>query len=112
MLVGGFGDAGVPFELLHALLEQVPGLHALGRDRLYEAGMTSLALYFVAKAKDLVETARIEPRWRRSFDAAVVRREVSDAFVAGRLTGEGLTFGTLPPGLDFAAIIDRARAAA
>lgn len=38
--------------------------------------------------------------------------EVSDAFVAGRLTGEGLTFGTLPPGLDFAAIIDRARAAA
>ncbi len=47
--------------IVHALLAQVPGLHALGRDRLYEAGMTSLALYFVAKARDLVDAARLDP---------------------------------------------------
>ena len=35
---------------------------------------------------------------------------VADAFCASRLTGDrGLAFGTLPPGLDVAAIVDRAR---
>lgn len=66
--------------IVHALLAQVPGLHALGRDRLYEAGMTSLALYFVAKAKDLVETARLEPRVAERVVERFVgyRREASD----------------------------------
>jgi hypothetical protein len=66
--------------ILHALLEQVPGLHALGRDRLYEAGMTSLALYFVAKARDLVETARLDPGVAERVVERFVgyRREASD----------------------------------
>lgn len=66
--------------IVHALLEQVPGLHALGRDRLYEAGMTSLALYFVAKAKDLVETARLDQAVADRVVERFVgyRREASD----------------------------------
>jgi hypothetical protein len=47
--------------IVHALLAQVPGLHKVGIDRLYEQGMTSLALYWVARPSDLVETARLEP---------------------------------------------------
>jgi putative acyl-CoA dehydrogenase len=39
--------------------------------------------------------------------------EVADAFCASRLTGEGdRVFGTLPTGLEFEKIIDRARPAA
>ena len=66
--------------IVHALLDQVPGLHTLGRDRLYEAGMTSLALYFVAKAKDLVETARLDPGVADRVVERFVgyRRETSD----------------------------------
>lgn len=66
--------------IVHALLEQVPGLHALGRDRLYEAGMTSLVLYFVAKSKDLVETARLDPGVADRVVERFVgyRRETSD----------------------------------
>jgi putative acyl-CoA dehydrogenase len=36
---------------------------------------------------------------------------VSDAFCAARLGGGGLAYGTLPPGADAAAIVERARAA-
>jgi putative acyl-CoA dehydrogenase len=43
----------------------------------------------------------------------LVRRsppEVAGTFVASRLEGDaGLAFGTLAPGTDFAAIVDRAR---
>jgi putative acyl-CoA dehydrogenase len=35
---------------------------------------------------------------------------VADAFCASRLAGDaGLAFGTLPPGLDFRAIVERHR---
>jgi hypothetical protein len=47
--------------IVHALLAQVPGLHKVGIDRLYAHGMTSLALYWVARPADLVEAARLEP---------------------------------------------------
>jgi len=54
------------------------------------------------------------------MEAALLTRlapaPVSDAFCASRLAGEdagsggpGVTFGTLPPGLDLAGIADRTR---
>jgi hypothetical protein len=47
--------------IVHALLAQVAGLHEVGMDRLYETGMTSLALYYVSRPGDLVESARLDP---------------------------------------------------
>ena len=51
--------------------------------------------------------------WRWFFKAPLLVRHghpaVADAFCASRLDGDrGLAFGTLPPGLDLAAIIERA----
>lgn len=61
--------------IVHALLAQVPGLHKVGIDRLYGHGMTSLALYWVARPADLVEAARLEPS---------VAQRVVDRFAAYR----------------------------
>jgi putative acyl-CoA dehydrogenase len=48
----------------------------------------------------------------RVADASVTSR-VADASVTSRVDGDGgRAFGTLPPGLDLAAIVDRARPAA
>jgi putative acyl-CoA dehydrogenase len=70
------------------------------------------------------EVATIEPRARRIVERMALALQgsllvrygdpaVADAFVASRLSGDwGQAFGTLPPGLDFAAIIDRHRAVA
>ena len=75
----------------------------------------------VPDAKDaLTDTATIELRARRVAErmalvlqASLLVRHghpaVADAFCASRLAGDwGAAFGTLPPGLDLAPIIDRA----
>ncbi|MHB8681820.1 MAG: acyl-CoA dehydrogenase family protein [Acidimicrobiales bacterium] len=71
--------------------------------------------------KELADTTEVEARARRIVEAMalalqgslVVRHSppaVADAFCASRLGGEaGLAFGTLPPGLDTAAIVERHR---
>ncbi|HEU5471645.1 MAG TPA: acyl-CoA dehydrogenase family protein [Actinophytocola sp.] len=71
--------------------------------------------------KELADTSAIELRARRLVESMalvlqgslLVRHApaaVADAFCASRLGGDwGVAFGTLPPGTDTAAIIDRAR---
>ncbi len=66
--------------IVHALLAQVPGLHPVGMDRLYETGMTSLALFYVARPEDLMESAHVEaPVARRIVERfAAYRREATE----------------------------------
>ncbi|WBB58359.1 acyl-CoA dehydrogenase family protein [Streptomyces sp. WMMC500] len=71
--------------------------------------------------KDLADVTAVEYRARRVVESmalvlqgALLHRHgnaaVADAFCAARLDGDGgLAFGTLPPGVDTAAILDRAR---
>ena len=41
--------------IVHSLLQQVPGLQKVGIDRIYAAGLTSLALFYVARPTDIAE---------------------------------------------------------
>jgi putative acyl-CoA dehydrogenase len=72
----------------------------------------------------LADSSEIETRARRIVEAMALALQasllirsgsaaVADGFCAGRLDpdGSGLVYGTLPAGVDFGAIIDRARAA-
>jgi putative acyl-CoA dehydrogenase len=61
-----------------------------------------------SRARRLVE--RMALAWQGSLMVRHGHPAVADAFVASRLSGDwGRAFGTLPPGLDLGAIIDRAR---
>jgi putative acyl-CoA dehydrogenase len=77
---------------------------------------------FVGRLRqELADFSAIETRARRlveglalAFQASLLVRHsepaVAEAFCASRLGGDhGLALGTLPPGLDYAAIIERAR---
>jgi putative acyl-CoA dehydrogenase len=71
----------------------------------------------------LAQLADGDPQWQArrlvedlalAFQASLLLRDapgtVADAFCAGRLGGGGRAFGTLPPGVDADAILDRALA--
>jgi putative acyl-CoA dehydrogenase len=70
---------------------------------------------------DLGDVVGIEARARRVVEAMALALQgsllvrhghpaVAEAFLASRLTGEeGLALGTLPPGVDIGAIVERAR---
>lgn len=45
--------------IVHTLLQQVPGLNKVGTDRIYGAGLTSLALFYVARPNDIAELTGI-----------------------------------------------------
>ena len=45
--------------IVHTLLQQVPGLNKVGTDRIYSAGLTSLALFYVARPNDIAELTGI-----------------------------------------------------
>lgn len=87
---------------------------AKGENRHYDAHLQRLQAA-------LADREDMEPRARRlteevalALQASVLIRAgnaaVSDAFCAARLGGDaGLAFGTLPPGLDLKAIVERAR---
>jgi putative acyl-CoA dehydrogenase len=87
--------------------------HALGAD-------SRLDTAFAALETELADTSSIEVRARRLVEqmalvlqgSLLVRNAppyVADAFCASRLDGDwGHAFGTLPPGVDTAAIVDRA----
>ncbi len=87
---------------------------AAGADKRLDAFVGSLK-------KDLTDTENMQLRARRVVEkmglalqgSILVRagnEEVADAFCASRLGGNGgLAFGTLPAGLDYPAIIERAR---
>jgi putative acyl-CoA dehydrogenase len=89
---------------------------AAGTDRRFDQAVADLRT-------EMSDTGDAEPRARRLVErlalvfqgALLVQHappEVADAFCASRLAGDGgRTFGTLPPGVDTAAIVDRARPA-
>lgn len=45
--------------IVHTLIQQVPGLNKVGTDRIYSAGLTSLALFYVARPNDIAELTGI-----------------------------------------------------
>ena len=87
------------------------------------AGGTDARLdgFVAALQKELADGRSVETRARRlvermalALEGALLVRHgdaaVAEAFLASRLTGDhGLAFGTLPPGIDVARIIERAR---
>jgi putative acyl-CoA dehydrogenase len=99
-------------DTLHVFLDKVRS--AAGSDRRITARCDAIA-------ENLRKSDEIELRARRVVeDMALVLQAalliehapafVADAFCTSRLTGDaGRTFGTLPRGVDFAQIIDRAR---
>jgi putative acyl-CoA dehydrogenase len=101
-------------EAVEAFLEEL-GL-ARGADRRLDA-------FVVALRNDLRDFTAMETRARRVVERMAVAlqgallvmhgdRAVADAFCASRLAGDhGLAFGTLPSGVDFRRIIERARPA-
>ena len=109
-------------DVLRALLREPESGPALFAELEESAGADPRLDAHVAKLRsELADTADIEARARRVVEAMalalqgslVVRyspREVTDAFCASRLAGDaGHAFGTLPPGLDFRAIVERHR---
>ncbi len=87
---------------------------AAGADARYDAAVARVR-------KEFGDIAGIEARARRVVEAMALALQgslllrfghpaVADAFCASRLAGEeGLAFGTLPPGVDAGAVIDRAQ---
>jgi putative acyl-CoA dehydrogenase len=92
-------------------------LAAAGSDARFDAHCRRLDAE-LASSDDLeVRARRIVETMALALQASLLIRfgstAVADAFCAGRLDpdGSGLVYGTLPAGVDFGAIIDRARAA-
>jgi putative acyl-CoA dehydrogenase len=87
---------------------------------LARGGDARLDAFVAALRRDLGDFEHIETRARRlverlalAFQGSLLVRHadgpVADAFCGSRLTGDyGLALGTLPPGGDFAAIIEHA----
>jgi putative acyl-CoA dehydrogenase len=109
-------------DVLRALLKEPEAAPALFAELDESAGADPRLDAHVARLrKELGDPADIELRARRVVEAMalalqgslVVRyasREVAEAFCASRLAGDaGHVFGTLPPGIDFRAIIERNR---
>lgn len=111
-------------DVLRALRKEPGALEALGAELdLARGGNAHLDAFLSRLERDLLKENAVEARARRmveqlalALQAALLVRHappaVADAFCASRLAGEGgLLFGTLPAGVDFAAIIERARPA-
>ncbi|MFB4314610.1 acyl-CoA dehydrogenase family protein [Actinomadura sp. 21ATH] len=108
-------------DVLRAMLKEPGSVEALFDEIGLAAGADPRLDAAIAEAKDsLTDVATIELRARRvverlalTLQASLLVRHghpaVADAFCATRLAGDwGHAFGTLPPGLDLAPIIDRA----
>jgi putative acyl-CoA dehydrogenase len=109
-------------DVLRALLKEPEAAPALFAELEESAGADPRLDAHVAKLRaELTDPVEIEARARRVVEtmalalqgSLVVRhspRDVADAFCASRLAGDaGHAFGTLPPGLDFGAIVERHR---
>jgi putative acyl-CoA dehydrogenase len=108
-------------DALRAMMRQPETVEAFFEEVESAAGADARLDAAVRRVKDsLADTATIEPAARRIVErlalvlqgSLLVRHghpAVADAFCASRLGGDwGTAFGTLPPGLDFGAIIARA----
>jgi putative acyl-CoA dehydrogenase len=111
-------------DVLRALRKEPGALEALGAEfDLARGGNAHLDAFLSRLERDLLKESAVEAQARRmveqlalALQAALLVRHappaVADAFCASRLSGEGgLLFGALPAGVDFAAIIERARPA-
>src|SRR5581483_10659493 len=107
-------------DLLRALTKQPDVLdawraevaRAAGADRRFDAALADLS---AARARDAepFSARRLVERMALVMQASLLLRHapaaVAEAFCAGRLGGDrGAAFGTLPPGVDARAIVDRA----
>jgi putative acyl-CoA dehydrogenase len=108
-------------DVLRAVIKEPQTVEAFFAEVDLAAGADARLDTAVHDVKDtLTDLTTIEPRARRIVErlalvlqgALLVRHghpAVADAFCASRLGGDwGHAFGTLPPGLDFATIIERA----
>ena len=85
-----------------------------GGDRRFDAYCDKLKSQWKSLAADPLQARRLVERLALALQGSLLVRfsppAVADAFCATRLAGDGgLVFGTLPAGIDFDAIIQRAR---
>jgi putative acyl-CoA dehydrogenase len=86
---------------------------ARGLDGRFDRFLDRLGIEFADRGEMEVRARRLVEALALALEAALLLRhgpaDVADAFCASRLGGDhGLTFGTLPAGLDLTAIIERA----
>jgi putative acyl-CoA dehydrogenase len=85
---------------------------ARGADRRFDAALTALTAALRDPAEAEGQARRTVERMALLLQAALLIRYApagtADAFCASRLSDAGLVFGTLPRGIDTAALIDRA----
>jgi putative acyl-CoA dehydrogenase len=111
-------------DVLRALTREPESVEAYFDELGLAAGLDRRLDAFVASVRDELTrregveagARRIVERLALALEASLLVRlgqpAVADAFVASRLAGDhGLAFGTLTPGLDFKAILERARPA-
>jgi putative acyl-CoA dehydrogenase len=89
---------------------------ARGADARFDAALASLRADLEGATDPEVRARSLVERMALVLQASLLVRHapaaVADAFCASRLAGDwGATFGTLPAGLAFGSIIDRARPA-
>jgi putative acyl-CoA dehydrogenase len=95
-----------------ALVAELEG--ARGADRRYDRFVDRLVAEFAERGDLEIRARRLIEDTALALQASLFlktgRHASSDAFIASRLDGaHGLAFGTLPAGLDFAAIVERAQ---
>jgi len=109
-------------DVLRAMAKEPDGVAALlGEFALARGGDRHLDAYLARLERDLSDVADIETRGRGLVERLALALQgslmvrhghpaVTGAFIRSRIQGEhGIAFGTLPPGIDCAAIVDRAR---
>jgi putative acyl-CoA dehydrogenase len=112
----------IALDVLRALVKSPETLDAFFAEIDQAAGAEPRLDSFVGEVKEeLADFAEIEPRARHLVERMALALQgsllvrhgdpaVADAFCASRLAGEGgRAFGTLPAGIDYAAIIERHR---
>ena len=114
----------VALDVLRAMAKEPEGLPAFLRECELASGADPRFDAHLARVRDTVTAlGEDEPQWRAravvedlavALQASLLLRHapsaVADAFCAGRLGGGGRAFGTLPPGVDADAIVERALA--
>ncbi len=112
----------VALDVLRAMAKEPEGLPAFLRECELASGADPRFDAHLARVRDAVTAlGEGEPQWRAraivedlavALQASLLLRHapsaVADAFCAGRLGGGGRAFGTLPPGVDADAIVERA----
>ena len=114
----------VALDVLRAMAKEPEGLPAFLRECELASGADPRFDAHLDRVRDAVTAlGEDEPQWRAravvedlavALQASLLLRHapsaVADAFCAGRLGGGGRAFGTLPPGVDADAIVERALA--